>query len=101
MIGCNFFYFSYRCHFKIVNLLNDGCFQCDIPSVLSIFYKPKSILGLFVAGGILFLLISGATITINAEMHDFFFKWVLIMFLIGIAGWMLFIIPTIVGLFSK
>jgi len=37
----------------------------------------------------------------SSWMHDFFFKFGLIFFLIGIAGWMFLIIPAIIRLFGR
>lgn len=69
--------------------------------LLSILFKPKSILGLLVAAGILFLMIAGATVTLSEEVHDFFFTFGLIFFFIGIGGWLFFIVPAIMRNISR
>lgn len=68
---------------------------------LEIFYKPTSILGLLVAGGMLFLLIGGITMPSYPQVSDFFLKWGGILLAIGIVGWFFFIIPTIMRNWGK
>lgn len=62
---------------------------------LNILYKPKSILGLLVAGGILFLLIAGLTLTLSDKVSQFFLTWGSIFLTIGIVGWLFYIVPGI------
>jgi len=61
-----------------------------------ILYKPKSILGLLIAGGILFLLIGGISIPISKEVSQFFLSTGYFFLGIGIVGWLFFLLPTII-----
>ena len=63
---------------------------------LKILFKPKSILGLLVAVGLLFLLLSGLSMEFSQQVSEFFLKWAKILLFIGIAGWLLYIIPVVV-----
>ncbi len=63
---------------------------------LQILFKPKSILGLLVAVGLLFILLSGLSLELSTVISEFFLKWGKICLLIGIAGWLLYIIPAVV-----
>ncbi|TRZ54166.1 hypothetical protein D4Q76_02985 [archaeon] len=64
--------------------------------VFKILYKPKSILGLLIAGGILFLLIAGISIPVNKEVSQFFLSTGYSLLGIGIVGWLFFLLPSIV-----
>jgi FtsH-binding integral membrane protein len=69
--------------------------------VLAVLYKPKSILGLLVATGIVFIFIAGATLTINKDVHAFFLMWGSIFMAIGLIGWFFFVVPTIARNISR
>jgi len=68
---------------------------------LKILFQPKSILGLLVAVGLLFLLLSGLSMSLNKETSDFFLNWGKILLLIGIAGWLLYLLPSIIRNWGK
>lgn len=68
---------------------------------LSILYMPVSILGLLVGVGLFFILLGGLSMFINKEISEFFKEkgnWILF---IGIIGWLIFIIPTIIARWSS
>jgi hypothetical protein len=65
------------------------------PSYLKILFKPKSILGLLVAVGLLFILFSGLSLSFSQPVADFFLHWGKIILIIGIVGWLLYIIPAV------
>ena len=68
---------------------------------LNILYKPKSILGLIVAVGLLFILLSGLTMQFTKEVSEFFLSWGKTLLTIGIAGWLLYLLPSIIRNWSK
>ena len=63
--------------------------------------KPKSVLGILIVSGILFLLISGTTITLNNEVSKFFLTWGGILLTIGFFGWLFLFLPNFIRSFSK
>ena len=72
-----------------------------VMSWLNILYKPTSILGLLVAAGLSFLFIGGITISTHQQVSDFFLTWGKPLLLIGIAGWLLYIIPSLIRNWGK
>ena len=68
---------------------------------LKIFYKPTSILGLSVAVGLFFLFIGGMAIPIQKEVSDFFLGWGKTLLIVGISGWLLYIIPSLIRNWGK
>jgi len=64
-------------------------------SPLEIIFQPKSIVGLLVAVGLLFLLIGGLTIPMNQDVSGFFLIWGGFLFVIGLIGWLCFFIPAV------
>lgn len=63
--------------------------------------KPNSVLGILIVSGILFLLISGTTITVNGEVSRFFLTWGGILLTIGFFGWLFLFLPSFVRGLSK
>ena len=70
-------------------------------SPLNILFKPKSILGLLVAAGILFLLIGGGLISVSGAASAFFISTGGLLLFIGLVGWAFFVIPTIARNFAR
>lgn len=67
---------------------------------IKVIFKPKSILGLLVVSGVVFLFAGGVTMQMK-DISDFFTKWGQIFLIIGLVGWLFFIIPAIINLWSK
>ena len=68
---------------------------------LKILYKPKSVLGLLVAVGLLFILLIGLTLQYSPEISEFFKSWGKWLLTIGIVAWLLYMLPSIVRNWSK
>jgi hypothetical protein len=68
---------------------------------LKILYKPKSILGLLVAVGLLFLLLGGLSLEFSEKISEYFISWGKWLLFIGIIGWLLYALPTIVKNWAK
>jgi len=63
--------------------------------------KPKSVLGILIVSGILFLLISGTTMTLNGEVSRFFVIWGGILLTIGFFGWLFLFLPNFIRTVSR
>jgi len=63
--------------------------------------KPKSVLGILIVSGILFLLISGTTIILNGEVSKFFLVWGSILLTIGFFGWLFLFMPNFIRTVSR
>ena len=66
-----------------------------------IIYKPRSILGLLMGVGLLFIFFSGIAMPIHPEVSTYFDKWGRGIFVIGLAGWLLYILPAILQRWDK
>ena len=63
---------------------------------IKVIFKPKSILALLVVAGIVFLFIGGMSIPFQKEVSAFFLTTGTILLVIGLIGWLFFIVPAIV-----
>ena len=63
--------------------------------------RPKSVLGILIVSGILFLLISGTTMTLNGEVSRFFVIWGGILLTIGFFGWLFLFLPNFIRTVSR
>ena len=72
-----------------------------MPDFLKILYKPKSVLGLLVGVGLLFILLSGLSMSYLPSVAEFFKYWGKLLLTIGIVAWLLYMLPSIVRNWSK
>lgn len=68
---------------------------------VKIVFKPKSLLAFITAIGLLFLLLGGLAIPVLPEVATYFQSWGKFLATIGIAGWLLFVLPTIFKLWKS
>ena len=68
---------------------------------LKVILKPKSIIGMFVAVGLLMLVLTGIFIPIHKGASDYFFSTCVVILGIGILGWVLYLIPGIARNWSR
>ena len=69
--------------------------------LFKIIFQPKSIIGLMIAAGILFLLIGGLTLSVNQSVSGFFIYYGKLLFIIGFVGWLAFFIPAVIRNWSR